>query len=346
MQIVCPSCTTAYDLSPTALGDTGRSVRCARCRNVWFATPTAEPVETPVAAMAAVAGDQSIPDAPAADAAVAEQGTPSGEFEWSLEQTPVENEAGEPDTANASDPAPAADTNATQDSVDALWSAAETETIVEAEAPSLVPALEGDKIAKPAPHDAEPHAAEPHPTPENIETVAARRAQRLAKRSKWKLSQWKLPGWRPRLAWPGMPATIVALALTVAGLMVWRSDVVRAVPQTASLFRAIGLPVNLRGLVFENVRTTGELHEGVPVLIIEGTIANVAGKSVEVPRLRFAMRNHAGHEVYAWTSVTGRSILAPGETAAFRTRLASPPADGRDVIVRFFNRRDFLAGMR
>ena len=44
--------------------------------------------------------------------------------------------------------------------------------------------------------------------------------------------------------------------------------------------------------------------------------------------------------------MTGRSILAPGETAAFRTRLASPPADGRDVIVRFFNRRDLLAGMR
>ena len=143
-----------------------------------------------------------------------------------------------------------------------------------------------------------------------------------------------------------MPATIVALAIAVAGLVIWRGDVVRAVPQTASLFDAIGLPVNLRGLVFDNVRTTGELHDGVPVLIIEGTIANVAGKTVEVPRLRFAMRNRAGHEVYAWTSVTGRSILAAGETAAFRTRLASPPADGRDVIVRFFNRRDFLAGMR
>jgi len=58
------------------------------------------------------------------------------------------------------------------------------------------------------------------------------------------------------------------------------------------------------------------------------------------------MRNGAGHEIYAWTTVTGRSILAAGETAPFRTRLGSPPADGRDVIVRFFNRRDLLAGMR
>jgi predicted Zn finger-like uncharacterized protein len=327
MQIVCPSCTTAYDLAPAALGDHGRSVRCARCRNVWFAVPTAEPVAVLVAT---VEGDPSGPKGPIADELLTEEGTPSGEFEWSLEQTPVENESAKPAKA----PSPAADT--TQDSADAGWSAAEPRAITEAEAPSLVPALEGEKIAKP----------EPHPEPENIETVAARLAQVQAGRRKWKLPQWRLPRWKPKLAWTGMPAAIVALALAVASLVIWRSDVVRAVPQTASLFGTIGLPVNLRGLVFENVRTTGELHEGAPVLIIEGTIANVAGKTVEVPRLRFAMRNRAGHEVYAWTTVTGRSILAAGETAAFRTRLASPPADGHDVIVRFFNRRDFLAGMR
>jgi predicted Zn finger-like uncharacterized protein len=328
MQIACPSCTTAYDLAPAALGDNGRSVRCARCRNVWFAAPTAEPVTVVVAA---VEGDPSGPKGPIADGLLTEAGTPSGEFELSLEQSPIENESAEPTKA----PGLAADTT-TQHSADAGWSAAETRAITEAEAPSLVPALEGEKIAKP----------EPHPEPENIETVAARLAQVQAGRRKWKLPQWRLSRWKPKLAWAGMPAAIVALALAVASLVIWRSDVVRAVPQTASLFSAIGLPVNLRGLVFENVRTTGELHEGAPVLIIEGTIANVAGKTVEVPRLRFAMRNRAGHEVYAWTTVTGRSILAAGETAAFRTRLASPPADGHDVIVRFFNRRDFLASMR
>ncbi|MFL5029806.1 MAG: zinc-ribbon domain-containing protein [Xanthobacteraceae bacterium] len=329
MQIICPSCTTTYDLAPTALGGNGRSVRCTRCRNVWFATPTAEPVE---ASVAAVEGDSSVPQDPMADEALSQEGTPSGEFEWSLEQTPVENESAEPAKA----PDLPAGTNPAQGSVEAVWPAVDTHPTALAEAPSLVPALEGEKIAKP----------EPHPEPENIEMVAARRVQRATGRRQWKLPQLKLPRWKPKLAWPGMPATIAALVVAVAGLVIWRGDVVRTVPQTASLFDAIGLQVNLRGLVFDNVRTTGELHDGVPVLIIEGTIANVAGKTVEVPRLRFAMRNRAGHEVYAWTSVTGRSILAAGETAAFRTRLASPPADGRDVIVRFFNRRDFLAGMR
>src|SRR5262249_36494923 len=109
-------------------------------------------------------------------------------------------------------------------------------------------------------------------------------------------------------------------------LVIWRTEVVRAVPQTASLFGTIGLPVNLRGLVFENVRTTGELHEGVPVLIIEGSVSNVAGKSVEVPRLRFAMRNRAGHEVYA---CGGRASGVGGANAAGRGVLGGQRGAGR-----------------
>ena len=136
------------------------------------------------------------------------------------------------------------------------------------------------------------------------------------------------------------------LAAALASLIVWRTEVVRAVPQSAALFGAIGLPVNLRGLVFENVRTAAEMEGGIPIIIVEGSIANVVDKPVQVPRLRFAVRNRAGHEVYAWTSVSGRNSLGPEETVTFRTRLASPPPDSYEVAVRFFNRRDVLAGMR
>jgi len=40
MLIVCPSCTTAYRIELSTLGAAGRSVRCARCRAVWFASVT------------------------------------------------------------------------------------------------------------------------------------------------------------------------------------------------------------------------------------------------------------------------------------------------------------------
>ena len=125
-----------------------------------------------------------------------------------------------------------------------------------------------------------------------------------------------------------------------------RSEVVRYLPQTASLFAAIGLPVNLRNLKFENVRISKETQDGVNILIVEGTIVSTAGKPAEVPRLRFAARNATGQEVYTWTALPTRSILGPGESLEFSSRLASPPADASDVMVRFFNSQDAVAGAK
>ena len=68
-------------------------------------------------------------------------------------------------------------------------------------------------------------------------------------------------------------------------------------PQTASLFSAIGLPVNLRNLKFENMRISKEAQEGLSSLVIEGTIVSVTNKPTEVPRLRFSARDAAGQEV-------------------------------------------------
>jgi len=37
MQLACPNCSTTYQIAATAIGASGRSVRCARCQTVWFA---------------------------------------------------------------------------------------------------------------------------------------------------------------------------------------------------------------------------------------------------------------------------------------------------------------------
>jgi len=324
MKIVCPTCTTSYDVGPAALGASGRSVRCVRCRTVWFATPAEEPapVEEPVLAEPT----QAAPP-PGDPGQVGEGDAPPEDFDWSFSvdgsQAPAEADGAAAEVAgdNAE--------GKSQADIDAMWAAAEAETVVETTGPSIVPAMEADAAADPAERGTSA-------APESIESVAARRAPK-AKKAKNRTIKW------PSL---GLPAAIVLMIAVLGALVGFRSHVVRFAPQTASLYGAIGLPVNLRGLTFENVRTTGEVHEGVPVLIVEGTIANVVNKTVEVPRLRFAMRNPAGQEIYAWTSVTGRSVLSPGETTTFRSRLASPPSDGRDVVVRFLNRRDLVAGMR
>jgi hypothetical protein len=104
--------------------------------------------------------------------------------------------------------------------------------------------------------------------------------------------------------------------------------------------------VNLRGLEFADVKATRDTQEGMPVLLIDGAIKNVTKQAVEVPRLRFAMRNGAGAEIYAWTAMPERAVLPPGEAQTFTTRLASPPVEGRDLFVRFFMRRDAASTIR
>jgi hypothetical protein len=47
------------------------------------------------------------------------------------------------------------------------------------------------------------------------------------------------------------------------------------------------------------------------------------------------VRGPDGLELYTWTNEPPRKTLAPAETARFRARLASPPAEGREVLVRF-----------
>ncbi|WP_458759811.1 MJ0042-type zinc finger domain-containing protein [Afipia sp. TerB] len=136
----------------------------------------------------------------------------------------------------------------------------------------------------------------------------------------------------------------VVMAALVFALVFWRTNIVRLMPQTATFFKAVGLGVNLRGLAFEDIKLTTETVDNKPVLVIEGSIVDTARKSTELPRLRFIVRDARGDDLYAWNAVLERAVLNPGEKAWFKSRLASPPPEGREIIVRFFNRRDVTAG--
>jgi hypothetical protein len=141
-----------------------------------------------------------------------------------------------------------------------------------------------------------------------------------------------------------LPTVCAAMGALVLALMIWRVDMVRLLPQTAAFYKMVGLDVNLRGLVFKDVKITTETVEGKPVLVIEGAIVGDARKPVELPRLRFCVRDAQGAEIYAWNAVLEQPVLKPGERAWFKSRLASPPPEGRNIDVRFFSRRDIVGG--
>ena len=70
-----------------------------------------------------------------------------------------------------------------------------------------------------------------------------------------------------------------------------------------------------------------ETVNGNRVFVIEGAIAPTSRKAVEIPRLRFVVQDARGADIYAWNSVVDQAVIKPGEKVAFKSRLASPPAD-------------------
>jgi predicted Zn finger-like uncharacterized protein len=139
-------------------------------------------------------------------------------------------------------------------------------------------------------------------------------------------------------------AAVAALGAFAVLAIAARTAVVRAIPDLGRAYAAVGLPVNLRGLEFRDVHTTSETQDGIIVLVIEGEVVNVAQHAVEVPRVRLAVLGTGGQELYSWTTLLPRSMLGEDEKVSFRSRLASPPPDGREVLVRFLTRSDLTSG--
>jgi predicted Zn finger-like uncharacterized protein len=305
MLIVCPNCATSYMIDPAALGVAGRTVRCARCKTTWLAGgPPQEELTAFVDSVIAEAEGKSAHKSAPPPAARA----PAADDFGSAPAEPEAEPGPPPQPAQAEHEAPPADEDARHVEV--------------SDAPSLVP---------PPGHAPLPDIRDAEPDSDDIESYAARRQRMQARRQKGRRAS----------RWTAIVLLLFAFNVAVIGA---REEVVRYLPQTALLFKAIGMPVNLRQLSFENVRISKDVQDGVNVLVVEGNIVSTANKPITVPRLRFAARDAGGQEIYTWTAQPSRSILGPGEKLEFRSRLASPPADARDVMVRFFNAQDAAGG--
>jgi hypothetical protein len=147
--------------------------------------------------------------------------------------------------------------------------------------------------------------------------------------------------------WSGLVGALLALCLVLPlAAFLGRAEIVHRVPATAALYAAVGLPVNLRGLSLDEVRSVEEIVQGEPILVVSGTITNITQETLEVPRLRLAVRGAEPTVLYAWTARVPEPRLAPGQSTGFRARLAAPPEAGRAVAVRFEDAPKTRLGLR
>ena len=133
-----------------------------------------------------------------------------------------------------------------------------------------------------------------------------------------------------------LPAGLALAGLVLLGGLVWQRDLaVRGAPQLASVFKALGLPVNARGFSLSAVESGLVQENDGRFLVVEGDVTNITRRIATVPPIEVAVTDAGGQVLYRWTTEPAQRQLEPSELMRFRARLATPPEEGRAVTVRF-----------
>lgn len=145
---------------------------------------------------------------------------------------------------------------------------------------------------------------------------------------------------RPLLPALGVALGWIVLVAAIAGLgwlaVRYRGQVVLIWPQSAAVYAALGLDVNAHGIDLAGVDYRRRNENGEIVLAVTGRIVNHGDRELPVPQTVIVTLSDAkDHELYHWSFTPGIQTLKPGRSAAFLTRLTSPPAGARHLDVRF-----------
>ena len=166
--------------------------------------------------------------------------------------------------------------------------------------------------------------AEEEPVPAIDMESAARNREKTAK----KLGRLR------RMEWPGM-AIAASLLIGVLSLYPLRNTITYLIPAAEPIYKLAGIQINLVGFDFSDVHVAREYDSGLPVLTVKGNVVNVSDKPMPVPRVRFGLRDGAQQEIYHWTVAVSDEPLVPGAQARFSTKLAAPPKEAREILLRF-----------
>lgn len=115
----------------------------------------------------------------------------------------------------------------------------------------------------------------------------------------------------------------------------YRQEIAGLWPQSSTLYSALRIPVNTRGIDFRNKNAHFETENGQDVLVITGDLVNITSHELTVPAIRVSLTDDDKRELYHWSFSSGTATLAPGQSVSFHTRLPSPPPAARHIELRF-----------
>lgn len=134
------------------------------------------------------------------------------------------------------------------------------------------------------------------------------------------------------LMWAGAAGLVAAL---MAGLVVFREQVVRAWPASGEGYAALGLELAGGGLLLEGVKAQPAFLAGRPVLSVTGAIRNPRDTVLDTPPVRVTLFDKSGKAVAAKIARPADAAIPAKGRRHFNITLIDPPASARDLEVRF-----------
>jgi predicted Zn finger-like uncharacterized protein len=149
---------------------------------------------------------------------------------------------------------------------------------------------------------------------------------------------WRAAAAARRRRSPRVVAWLVAalVVLVVAGAVIGRDEIVASFPESAPLYRALGLSLAVQpGLEFGEVNPDRVVEGGVAVLVFEGEIVNLSKEPRHVPPIRVILLDEGGRQLQGETFSARDASLDAGGKTTFSGRLVNPPSQARNYSITF-----------
>ena len=133
------------------------------------------------------------------------------------------------------------------------------------------------------------------------------------------------------------------LVAVIGGAVLFRTEIVRTLPDLAGLYAGVGLTVNVVGLDFSDVTTLLSRKGNSDVMTVNATIFGVEPHRLLVPPVVVTLLDDDNEPVYAFSVAPKQRDLEPGEVISFSTELVAPPVAAKQVRLSFADSSGALA---
>ena len=140
--------------------------------------------------------------------------------------------------------------------------------------------------------------------------------------------------WNVTLIWLIPLALIAAIA---AGGYLYRQDIVQRMPESATLYKALGIEVTAPGLTLTPPNTRYVQVDGKPALVVEGAVKNISNEALNVPLVALTLHNSSGQQLAEWNVELETTVLEASDFAPYLTQYPAPPLDAVELRSRFAN---------